>query len=106
MQRFLIVVLPGRVLDDYCVVSFANFAPLFGLGLLFLWDLDKLRSDAVSETNFAKLSCKKHNTSVQLLLRNEYSTMDAATDLFWWARGGVLWYWARCIRRHIFEDSG
>jgi hypothetical protein len=32
--------------------------------------------------------------------------MDAVTDLFWWARGGVLWYWARCVRRHIFEDSG
>jgi hypothetical protein len=31
--------------------------------------------------------------------------MDAATDLFWWARGGVLWHWARRVRRHIFEDS-
>jgi hypothetical protein len=30
--------------------------------------------------------------------------MDAATDLFWWARGGVLWHWARRVRRHIFED--
>jgi hypothetical protein len=58
------------------------------------------------ETNFAKSSCKKHNTSVRLLLRNEYSTMDTATHFFWWARGRVLWYWARCVRRHIFEDSG
>jgi hypothetical protein len=32
--------------------------------------------------------------------------MDAAIDIFWWARGGVLWYWAWCVRRHIFEDPG
>jgi hypothetical protein len=31
--------------------------------------------------------------------------MDAATDHFWWARGGELWYWARCVHQHIFEDS-
>jgi hypothetical protein len=33
----------GRVFDDYCVVSFTNLAPLLGLGLPFIWDLDKLR---------------------------------------------------------------
>jgi hypothetical protein len=31
--------------------------------------------------------------------------MDAATNLFWWARGRELWYGARRVRRHIFEDS-
>jgi hypothetical protein len=30
--------------------------------------------------------------------------MDAATNLIWWAHGGELRYWARCVRRHIFED--
>jgi hypothetical protein len=30
-------------LDDYYVVSFTDFAALLGLGLPFLWDLDKLR---------------------------------------------------------------
>jgi hypothetical protein len=43
LERLLIVVLLGRVFDDYGVVSFANFAPLLGLGSPFLWDLDKLR---------------------------------------------------------------
>jgi hypothetical protein len=43
LERLLIVVLLGRVLDDNCVVSFANLAPLLGLGFPFLWDLDKLR---------------------------------------------------------------
>jgi hypothetical protein len=43
LQRLLIVVLLGRVFDDYSVVSFTNFAPLLGLGSPFLWDLDKLR---------------------------------------------------------------
>jgi hypothetical protein len=43
LQRFFIVVLLGRVFNDNCVVSFTNFAPLLGLGLPFLWDLDKLR---------------------------------------------------------------
>jgi hypothetical protein len=42
LQR-LIVVLLGRVFDDYCVVSFTNLAPLLGLGFPFLWDLDQLR---------------------------------------------------------------
>jgi hypothetical protein len=42
LQR-LIVVLLGRVFDDYCVVSFTNLAPLLGLGFPFLWDIDQLR---------------------------------------------------------------
>jgi hypothetical protein len=42
LQR-LIVVLLGRVFDDYCVVSFTNLTPLLGLGFPFLWDLDQLR---------------------------------------------------------------
>jgi hypothetical protein len=36
LERLLIVVLLGRVLDDNCVVSFANLAPLLGLGFPFL----------------------------------------------------------------------
>jgi hypothetical protein len=36
LQRLLIVVLLGRVFDDNFVVSFANLAPLLGLGLPFL----------------------------------------------------------------------
>jgi hypothetical protein len=43
LQSLLIVVLLGRVFNDYCVVSFTNLAPLLGLGFPFLWDLDKLR---------------------------------------------------------------
>jgi hypothetical protein len=43
LQRLLIVVLIGRVFNDNCVVSLANFALLLGLGLPFLWDLDQLR---------------------------------------------------------------
>jgi hypothetical protein len=43
LERLLIVVLLGRVFDDYRVVSFANIAPLLGLGPPFLWDLDQLR---------------------------------------------------------------
>jgi hypothetical protein len=35
LQRLLIVVLLRRVFDDYCVVSFTNFAPLLDLGLPF-----------------------------------------------------------------------
>jgi hypothetical protein len=42
LERLLIVILLGRVFDDNCVVPFANLAPLLGLGLPFLWDLDKL----------------------------------------------------------------
>jgi hypothetical protein len=42
-QRFFIAVLLGRVFNDNCVVSFANFALFLGLGLPFLWNLDKLR---------------------------------------------------------------
>jgi hypothetical protein len=36
LERLLIVVLLGRVFHDYCVVSFANFAPLLGPGPPFL----------------------------------------------------------------------
>jgi hypothetical protein len=43
LEHLLIVVLIGRVFDDNCVVSFANLASLLGLGLPFIWDLDKLR---------------------------------------------------------------
>jgi hypothetical protein len=43
LEHLLVVVLLGRVFDDNCVVTFANFAPLLGLGLPFLWDFDKLR---------------------------------------------------------------
>jgi hypothetical protein len=43
LQRLLVVVLIGRVFNDNCVVSLANFAPLLGLGFPFLWDLDQLR---------------------------------------------------------------
>jgi hypothetical protein len=43
LQRLFIIVLLGRVFDDYCVVSFPNLAPPLGLGLPFLWDLDQLR---------------------------------------------------------------
>jgi hypothetical protein len=43
LQRLLVVVLIGRVFYDKCVVSLANFAPLLGLGLPFLRDLDQLR---------------------------------------------------------------
>jgi hypothetical protein len=43
LERLFIIVLLGRVLDDNCVVSFTNLAPLLGLGSPLLWDLDKLR---------------------------------------------------------------
>jgi hypothetical protein len=40
LEHLFIVVLLGRVLDNNCVVSFANLASLLGLGLPCLWDLD------------------------------------------------------------------
>jgi hypothetical protein len=43
LQRLLVVLLIGRVFNDNCVVSLANFASLLGLGLPFLWDLGQLR---------------------------------------------------------------
>jgi hypothetical protein len=43
LRHLLIVVLFGRIFDDYCVVSFTSLASLLGLGLPFFWDLDKLR---------------------------------------------------------------
>jgi hypothetical protein len=36
LQRLLVIVLVGRVLQDYGVVSFAEFMPLLGLGLSLL----------------------------------------------------------------------
>jgi hypothetical protein len=42
-MQCLLIILLRCVFDDYCVVSFITFAPLLGLGLPFLWDLDKLR---------------------------------------------------------------
>jgi hypothetical protein len=43
LERLFTVLLIGRVFNDNCVVSLANFAPLLGLGLPFFWDLDQLR---------------------------------------------------------------
>jgi hypothetical protein len=43
LQCLFVVVLVGHVLHDNCVVSFTDFAPLLGLGLPLLWDLDFLR---------------------------------------------------------------
>jgi hypothetical protein len=43
LQRLFIVLLIGRIFNDNCVVSLANFATLLGLVLPFLWDLDQLR---------------------------------------------------------------
>jgi hypothetical protein len=59
LQRLLVVVLVGRVLQNYGVVSFADLTPLLGLGLPLLWDLDFLGGGGDSETNFFKSSCKK-----------------------------------------------
>jgi hypothetical protein len=42
MQRLLIIFV-RRVFNDYCVVSFTDFAALFGLCLPLIWDLDKSR---------------------------------------------------------------
>jgi hypothetical protein len=42
LQRLLII-LARCVFDDYCVVSFADFAALLGLALPLIWDLDKSR---------------------------------------------------------------
>jgi hypothetical protein len=40
LQRLLVVILIGCVFDDNCVISFADFTPLLGLGFPLLWDLD------------------------------------------------------------------
>jgi hypothetical protein len=42
LQRLLII-LVRCVFDDYCVISFADFAALLGLALPLIWDLDKSR---------------------------------------------------------------
>jgi hypothetical protein len=43
LQCLLVVVLVGRVFNDNGVISLVDFAPLLGLGFLFIWDLDQLR---------------------------------------------------------------
>jgi hypothetical protein len=43
LQRLFIVLFIGRIFNNNCVVSLANFTSLLGLGLPLLWDLDKLR---------------------------------------------------------------
>jgi hypothetical protein len=40
LQRLFIVLLVGRVFDDNCVVSLADFALVLGLGLPLFWDID------------------------------------------------------------------
>jgi hypothetical protein len=60
LLKRLLVIFVRCVFDDNSVVSFADFAALFGFALPLLWDFDKLRSDAGSETNFTMSSCKKH----------------------------------------------
>jgi hypothetical protein len=40
LQRLFIVLLIGRVFDNNCVVSLADFTPFLGLGLPLIWDLD------------------------------------------------------------------
>jgi hypothetical protein len=39
----LLVILVRCVFDDYCVVSFTDFAALLGLALPLIWDFDKSR---------------------------------------------------------------
>jgi hypothetical protein len=43
LQRLLVVVLVGRILHGYGVVSFPDFLPLLGFGFSLLRDLDFLR---------------------------------------------------------------
>jgi hypothetical protein len=42
LQR-LLVILVRCVFDDYCVVSFTDFATLLVLALPLIWDFDKSR---------------------------------------------------------------
>jgi hypothetical protein len=42
LQR-LLVIFVRSVFNDYCVVSFTDFAALLGLALPLIWDLDKSR---------------------------------------------------------------
>jgi hypothetical protein len=90
LQRLLVVVLFGCVFHDNCVVSLADFAPLLGLDLPSSGTSTSWGGDGGSDTNFFKSSCKKNNPSVRLLSCNGYSTSNAASNLFWWARGGEL----------------
>jgi hypothetical protein len=39
----LLVILVGCVFNDYCVVSFTDFAAFLGLALPLIWDLNKSR---------------------------------------------------------------
>jgi hypothetical protein len=43
MQRLVVVVVVGGVLNDDGVIAFADFSPLFVFGLPFLRDLDPMR---------------------------------------------------------------
>jgi hypothetical protein len=68
LERLLIVVLLGRVFNDNCVVTLANFASLLGLGLPLLWDLDKLRrrrrlGDEFLQVILQALQCVSSTTS-------------------------------------------
>jgi hypothetical protein len=42
LQR-LSIIFVRRVFNDYCVLSFTDFAALLGLALPLIWDLDKSR---------------------------------------------------------------
>jgi hypothetical protein len=54
----VIVIVVGGVLHDDGVIAFADFSPLFVLGLPFLRDLDPTWGRLGSEMNFFKSSCK------------------------------------------------
>jgi hypothetical protein len=41
--KHLLVILVRCVFDDYCVISFTNFAVLLVLALPLIWDFDKSR---------------------------------------------------------------
>jgi hypothetical protein len=39
----LLIIFVGCIFNDYCVVSFTDFAAFLGLALPLIWDLDKAR---------------------------------------------------------------
>jgi hypothetical protein len=41
--KHLLIIFVRCVFNDYCVVSFTDFAALLGLALPLIWDLDKPR---------------------------------------------------------------
>jgi hypothetical protein len=41
--KHLLVILVRRVFDDYCAISFIDFAALLGLALPLIWDFNKSR---------------------------------------------------------------